>query len=86
MILCGVEPIDDILICRGILARECGVVGPKVGKYSVHITEIDKITLPSLKVDQSSAKADNQKTFIIIDEIGTSEEENCSISDYIKVS
>jgi len=55
------------LICRGILARESGVVGPKVGKYSVQIASIENIGVPCLRVIQS-----NQRTFIIIDEIGMS--------------
>ncbi len=54
------------------MARESGVVGPKVGKYSVHIADIDKIALPCLKLDQSSVKVGRKKTFIIVDEIGTS--------------
>ena len=54
---------------RGVLARETGVVGPRVGKYSVNVTDIDRIALPCLDVGEI---ATNGKTssFVIIDEIG----------------
>jgi nucleoside-triphosphatase THEP1 len=49
-----------------VLARETGVVGPHVGKYSVNVSDIDRVAVPCMKVGQATSA----KTYIIIDEIG----------------
>ena len=53
---------------RGILARETGVVGPKVGKYSVDVGGFEKVAIASIGVDRKLPEG--KRAYVIIDEVG----------------
>ena len=50
------------------MARETGVVGPKVGKYSVDVGGFEKVAIASIGVDRKPPEG--KRAFVIIDEVG----------------
>ena len=50
------------------MARETGVVGPKVGKYSVDVGGFENVAIASIGVDKK--RPEDKKSFVVIDEVG----------------
>ena len=50
------------------MARETGVTGPKVGKYSVDVVSFENVAIPSVRFDTNASA--RKRAFVVIDEIG----------------